>query len=150
MVFIFVHSAMPGDLSGAESKIFAEILASITGMSYKAASFIVRKIAHFTEYSVLGIFLSINAYDFIGSSGKDTADSLRSIRLKISPQIIAWLAGTAYAAIDEFHQLFVEGRSCEFRDMCIDSAGVALGLLIGSLAHHHIRRSNDTEGKCIS
>ena len=31
------------------------------------------------------------------------------------------------AVLDEVHQSFVPGRSCEFRDVCIDFAGVLLG-----------------------
>nr|MCR4815373.1 VanZ family protein [Lachnospiraceae bacterium] len=31
---------------------------------------------------------------------------------------------------DEFHQYFVPGRCCDWKDMCIDSAGVATGCLL--------------------
>lgn len=41
-----------------------------------------------------------------------------------------WVIGTAYAVSDEVHQFFVPGRSCEPRDMFIDSCGVAAGVLI--------------------
>jgi len=33
----------------------------------------------------------------------------------------------AYAVSDELHQWFVEGRSCELRDVGIDTMGVILG-----------------------
>ena len=46
----------------------------------------------------------------------------------------AWLIGTAYAVTDEFHQSFVPGRSCEFRDIVIDSCGVLTGVLAALLA----------------
>ena len=123
MVFIFVHSAMPGEVSGSESQYFAELLASLTGLSFDIASFIVRKAAHFTEFTVLGICLTVNFYDL--RTAKQASVS--------HPAAYAWIAGVLYAATDEFHQLFVEGRSCEFRDMCIDAAGVALGTIIASL-----------------
>ena len=42
----------------------------------------------------------------------------------------AWGIGTFYAVTDEIHQLFSPGRSCEFRDMCIDCAGVLTGILL--------------------
>ncbi len=42
----------------------------------------------------------------------------------------AWAVGTVYAITDEVHQFFVPGRSCEARDVAIDSCGVAAGVLI--------------------
>ena len=35
-----------------------------------------------------------------------------------------------YACTDEFHQLFVMGRSCEMRDVLIDTLGSFVGILI--------------------
>lgn len=35
-----------------------------------------------------------------------------------------------YASTDEFHQLFIPGRSGQFTDVCIDTAGAAIGLLL--------------------
>ena len=126
MAFIFMHSAMPGELSGSESRYFAEILASITGMSFQAASFIVRKAAHFTEFTVLGICLAVDFNDWKYSEPV-------SKRAGILFQLGAWAAGTLYAFTDEFHQLFVEGRSCELRDVCIDAVGVAVGIVFAAI-----------------
>ena len=39
-----------------------------------------------------------------------------------------------YAASDELHQKFVDGRSAEIRDVCIDTCGVILGILLVILA----------------
>ena len=47
--------------------------------------------------------------------------------------LAAWLIGTAYAVTDEFHQSFVPGRSCELRDVMIDSCGVLTGVLLATL-----------------
>jgi hypothetical protein len=38
--------------------------------------------------------------------------------------------GFLYAFSDELHQTFSEGRSCEFRDMMIDTGGATLGMLM--------------------
>ena len=38
--------------------------------------------------------------------------------------------GSGYAIIDEIHQSFVPGRSCEIRDMCIDAVGVLVGMIL--------------------
>lgn len=73
-----------------------------------------RKAAHMTEYAILaGLFLG-NFFQY-------------SIRRKYFP---AWLCSTCYAATDEFHQLFVEGRSGQVTDVCIDSIGALLGLCV--------------------
>ena len=46
----------------------------------------------------------------------------------------------ARAVLDEVHQAFVPGRSCELRDVCIDSAGVLLGAAFLLLILHWIQR----------
>lgn len=136
MVFIFLHSSMTGDQSGGESIFFAKFLASITGLSLQSANFIFRKAAHFTEFMVLGACLAVNFCDLRSESALSRTEQT-SIRrfFETHPQISSWILGTLYACTDEFHQLFVEGRSCEFRDVCIDSAGVAAGVLIASLVN---------------
>ena len=81
-------------------------------------SFAVRKIAHFTEYTILGCALMLH---------------LSAIGMKKQvprAPLWAWGIGTLYAASDEFHQLFVEGRSMSLRDVGIDSCGVLAGTLI--------------------
>ncbi len=75
----------------------------------------VRKTAHASEYALLGMLL------FGSMTGT------RKIRMGY-----AWLAASCYAATDEFHQLFVPGRSCQFTDVCIDSGGAALGILVAA------------------
>ncbi len=44
--------------------------------------------------------------------------------------LYSWAFGTLYAITDEIHQLFIQGRSCEFRDVCIDSLGVLTGIVL--------------------
>ena len=48
-----------------------------------------------------------------------------------------------YAVLGEFHQLFVPGRSCQFRDVCIDSAGILTGIVLFSLIKHQIAKYNE-------
>lgn len=167
MAFIFIHSAMPSDLSSAESGLIVDFLmkrfAVLFGNNPQAASFIVRKCAHFLEYTLLGFSFSLTASDYrnpcdgdasgkrgtraaakhslrsVETSGSIDAAAKRSLRsaetsgsIDIAAKLISWAFGTLYAVTDEFHQMFVPGRSCEIRDMCIDSCGVATGVLIGS------------------
>ena len=134
MVYIFVHSAMSGDVLGSESRFFAEILSSITGISFQVAHFIVRKAAHFIEFAVLGICLTVNFNDYKSKNEIIETDKTPPRNMiQRHPLIAAWIAGTLYACTDEFHQLFVEGRSGELRDVFIDSAGVILGIAIAAI-----------------
>ena len=80
----------------------------------------VRKAAHFSIYTVLAVFVT---------SALMTYPTL-SIKLRST---YAMLICVAYASSDELHQYFVPGRSCEIRDVFIDSCGAALGILIITL-----------------
>ena len=44
--------------------------------------------------------------------------------------VSAVISSAVYAATDEFHQLFVEGRSGEIRDILIDTSGALTGALL--------------------
>jgi len=76
-------------------------------------SHIVRKAAHFSVYTLLGI-CAFAAFWFI--------------KKKHFRCLAAWGSAALYAASDEFHQHFVPGRSCEFKDVMIDSCGALLGV----------------------
>ncbi len=75
----------------------------------------VRKAAHMTEYAILAWILLGNCMQY------------PYLRKKCG--LWAWIGASAYAATDEFHQLFVKGRSGEVKDVMIDSLGALLGLL---------------------
>ena len=79
-----------------------------TGLKY---DLFLRKIAHVTEYFILAFFL----YRALSGSFK-----MDPRRLFISAAVFTLL----YAASDEIHQFFVEGRNCSLGDFLIDSLGV--------------------------
>ena len=83
---------------------------------------IVRKIAHFFEFALLGTFLFLFLHGL-----------LRLLRRRRPPWLfaVAWLIGALYACTDELHQTFVDGRAGEWRDVLIDSGGVLFGVLVG-------------------
>ncbi|MCR5595159.1 MAG: VanZ family protein [Lachnospiraceae bacterium] len=89
----------------------------------KAIEKTVRKTAHMCEYAVLGFLTGI------------ACDAWRYLGTKRSPKYIrtavAFLICLVYACSDEFHQTFVDGRSGEIRDVCIDISGVLIALLLG-------------------
>lgn len=91
--------------------------------------FAVRKCAHFTAYAVLGVLIWCALY------------GLR----KGYRYALAVGFSFLYACSDEIHQYFVPGRSCEFRDVLIDTSGAATGALaalsITALALHFRQKS---------
>lgn len=74
---------------------------------------IVRKTAHFVIYLILGI-LVINL--FIEYDIKHLL-------------LISLLVCLLYSISDEFHQLFIDGRSGEIRDIIIDTIGSLIGII---------------------
>ena len=68
---------------------------------------VLRKIAHFGEYAVLGLLLA----------------------WATRREAVAAVLGVLYAAGDEVHQNFVSGRHAAVRDVVIDAAGVLTGVL---------------------
>ncbi len=78
-------------------------------------AFLIRKLAHFTLYFVLGILWM---------------RVLKEHSISIPRQMIyAMLFCLVYACSDEIHQLFVEGRSGQVRDVCIDFIGCCVSIL---------------------
>lgn len=82
---------------------------------------VVRKTAHILIYTTLGfcVFMTI-----INS---------RKVNKNVILFIISLIICIIYASSDEIHQLYVSGRSGEVRDVLIDSAGSAVGILVAML-----------------
>lgn len=77
------------------------------------SSFIIRKAAHLLEFTGLAM-LTFNAYY---ATFRRTAAS------------VSFIITVLYAVSDEIHQIFVEGRACQLRDVLIDSGGALLGII---------------------
>lgn len=147
MAFIFINSAMRGEISSKESNFFVLIAARWIHVDPWILGFYVRKTAHFTEYMLLGLAMTVTVRDklisqFLGGESEKTvqpggtASDLTPRSRKISGKthstvaLVSWIICTLYAGTDELHQYFVPGRACSLRDVCIDSAGALLGVLI--------------------
>jgi VanZ family protein len=95
----------------------------------------IRKMGHVTEYFILSLLI------------------LRGIRAEKAGTHLGWALATiaivgCYAALDEFHQSFVPGRTAAVSDVLIDTAGavaaqvvVALVMLFGDIRK---KRRDDT------
>ncbi len=79
---------------------------------------ILRKCAHMAEYAVLGVLISIQLrlYHAFEAEWKKIWSAVFLVML--------------YAATDEFHQLFVGGRSGQISDIFIDTCGGMAGAFV--------------------
>jgi hypothetical protein len=131
MIVIFAFSSQDATQSGELSNgvlawIEETFLGGQAADSSGIGSFLVRKAAHLSIYLCLGASCAL---------------TVREFRPKDHPFLWAWLIAAAYAATDEFHQYFVPGRSCEFRDVCIDALGALVGVGIVWFMQRHKARA---------
>lgn len=75
----------------------------------------VRKMAHFTEYFLLAISVSFPLYVY----------GIRGFWLIFTAGFVC----VGFASLDEFHQLYVSGRSGSRKDVMIDSLGSLTGII---------------------
>ncbi|MGV8905496.1 MAG: VanZ family protein [Acetobacterium sp.] len=136
MSSIFVLSSQPAPASAKLSGELVDLLVkNLVGnfhslsLSEQAAittdwSFVVRKTAHATIYTLLGFVTMLAVY-------KTAKQKPLKITLSKGSQTqIALAIGFSFALSDEIHQRFVAGRSSELRDVLIDLGGTALGIAI--------------------
>ena len=128
LLFIWGNSLLPASVSGAISSWLHRILtAALPGDGNgSGGDGLLRKMAHFTEFALLGIVL------------------FRLIRNWEDTIGVAWIltlsSGFVAACVDELLQHFSPGRGPRFGDVCIDTAGVLTGTLVYLIAIH-IRKS---------
>lgn len=119
MILIFSFSADPAKVSdnksGSVIQMFNFLGIDLNSILGEYSNFVVRKLGHFIEYTLLAI-LAFNA--LIKDFNKKT-----SFKLAI---LLVFL----YACSDEFHQLFVPGRSGQIRDVLLDTLGGIFGAFI--------------------
>lgn len=116
VLFIWGNSALPAQISAAISHFVRDVISVLMGGgSGGEASFgdgILRKIAHFVEFTCLGMGFSW-LFSMLGKH-----------------RLYALACGFAVACVDETIQRFVPGRGPRFTDVLLDSAGVACGILL--------------------
>lgn len=123
--FIWDNSLQNGGTSDGFSLIFAEWLAPIADKlgfygNIWALNKIVRKLAHLTEFTILGgvLYVVLRRYIEYGTVVKTIG------------------VGIVIACLDEFIQLFSLGRSSQVFDVLIDTIGIIIGILIVKLAYY--------------
>ena len=123
--FIWDNSLQNGGTSDKFSLIFAEWLAPIADKlgfygNIWALNRIVRKLAHLTEFTILGgvLYVVLRRYIEYGTVVKTIG------------------VGIVIACLDEFIQLFSLGRSSQLSDVLIDTIGIIIGILVVKLAYY--------------
>ena len=126
-VMIYRFSDTPAIVSTNESVAVTEVILNFMGRFVPIDPFAkaylimvfepyIRKIAHMTEFGVLFLLL---------------LPPLNIFFTKRLPRVLVALAAAfLYACSDEYHQLFVEGRSGMIQDVAIDMIGVFIAMLL--------------------
>ena len=116
LLFIFSNSLDTGVESDQKSSTVTKIINDVLhvfGIKGEIPHKFVRKLAHFTEFAILAVFVSIT--------------------LHFSPQKLSILFSPAIcfvcASADEILQNFSEGRGPQFSDVLIDTSGAICGTL---------------------
>ncbi len=124
LAFIWGNSALPAgasnQVSGAVMQILGDLL-HVAPSEGAAGMHLLRKLAHFTEFLLLGLnfcwlFLRL------GKTG-------------IHQAAMSLLCGILAACIDEIIQIFSPGRNASLVDVCIDMGGLMIGIAILLLGH---------------
>ncbi|MEG0109218.1 MAG: VanZ family protein [Lachnospiraceae bacterium] len=124
MILIFSFSAQPADISGKMSLTTGRFIGRMLLPRFEEQTIEqqtkfavnmehgIRKTAHFMEYTILAMLIML-------AMGEKML--IRKYQI--------FFFGVLYAISDEVHQLFVQGRSCQIKDMLLDSMGVLTGIL---------------------
>ena len=129
LCFIWGNSLLPGTVSGAISRWVQQVLTELLphlDLSGSTGHGLLRKLAHFSEFTSLGLLLTW----LFAMLGRKPWLSL--------------LCGFPAACLDETIQYFVPGRGPGIRDVGIDFSGVLLGVLLfllGSGIHQKCKRT---------
>jgi len=115
MLAAWLFSALPPNASQAQSGWLMAFISKFLGV--EVGELLLRKLAHFTEYLVLGTFMGLG----ITQLGRRERSFLVALGLALPA-----------AVIDETIQVF-SGRGPSIIDVWIDVAGAAAGLLITRL-----------------
>ena len=120
LAVIFGHSCMPAAQSDAES---TAVLWGLDRFFPFLTHHMVRKLAHFAEFFILG---SLLAGEFACLSRASRTAPL--------------LCGLLCALTDETIQLYVPGRSGQLSDVWLDFSGVAAAVVLAALLARLLRR----------
>lgn len=115
LLVIFTFSALPPNASSAQSGWLQGLMQNMLGLTMSER--LVRKLAHFVEYAILGVFSSL--------AWRQTDRSWRGAMLVLGLGMFA-------AFLDESIQIF-SGRGPAIQDVWIDFSGLLAGFALVQL-----------------
>ena len=103
-----------------------QIISVQTSSYFQVVEFIMRKLAHFGSYFLMGMFLFMYLDDHLQP---------RWLQFVLTPLAVGGLA-----ALDEWHQLFTGDRSPEVQDVILDMSGALVAVILVTLWRWFARR----------
>lgn len=139
VLFIFSNSMKPAEVSSESSGKVLNMVREFLALSGVSAQWltehIIRKAAHFSEYTLLGILLS----------------GCTTCGIKAEKQWFIHLTACYMVPFaDETIQLFVRGRSGQISDVWLDCAGAAFGTLLAAVLFMIWKRTEKLHDKKLS
>lgn len=144
MLTVFIFSNQNGEKSQGTSRKMSNII--VKAVTYnkeinedekeeilKKIDHLIRKIAHYTIYTLGGLII----YNYIRTFSIN----------KIKVILISVLVGIIYAITDELHQFFMDGRSAQITDVIIDSLGICTGVCLMYTIKNNLNNKNPKEEK---
>lgn len=135
LVFLFISSSMTYHEQelhdGTVSKYFGWLENMVAGWSFTyggrlhnvqldgragLAQFVLRKMAHFGSYFLLG------GFGYLGLR--------RIFKIKWLAPILTWLVAIALAAFDEYHQFLTGDRTPSVHDVMLDASGALTAIIL--------------------
>ena len=131
-VMIAAWTGLMFALSGQTAEASSELSGGLTNwlltklpegmISFELLEHLLRKTAHFCMFAMEGFLMYMSLY--------------LTLRRRKTALVLSASASVAIAVLNELHQLLFEGRSCEFLDVIINSAGACAGIGAAILAYH--------------
>jgi VanZ family protein len=133
-IFIWSNSmksaAESGKASGAILKVINDNLTKISPY-FQLTEHFIRKSAHFTEFAILGVLLSL------------TFLTISAPKIRCRYAFFAAFFAFIVASLDELLQLFSTGRSCQFTDVLLDFSGACAGIAFVFTVFLLVRRKHN-------
>ncbi len=130
VAFIFANSTQNAEVSSLSSgriMSFLNGVMSTLGIDFVFTQVIVRTLAHFCEFGLLGVLSLLTLLSYF--------------RVKAKSLLLSMLCFSSVALVDEYIQLFADGRAFQLSDLVIDIIGGLLGavsvFLIALLIRNH-------------
>ena len=128
LAVIWGNSMLPGEVSGAISDAVKAVLMPLIELLFPGSGAsgggggLLRKAAHFTEFTCLGMCLSW------------------LLAMLEKHRLLPLLFGFLTACVDETIQAFVPGRNPSPMDVAIDTSGVVAGMILLLVGYHIYRK----------